>query len=108
MNINTRIYKLECIENKNGMENIILKVHFECTGEETINSLSYSAITQGVSTLEDPEINNFIPYNNVTKEQVVSWIENTRQYQEVIRQLRILIDGMNVPQTILLNPPFNN
>lgn len=106
MNLTWKIINLECIPNKGGLENIVTNINFECTGEYTDNGTTYVAVIEGNIGLGDVDVNNFTPFNNITKEQVMTWIENTRNYVATIHQLENLIKDQQKSQTILLTPPF--
>ena len=56
--------------------------------------------------VEDPDVNNFTPVNELTKEQVVSWIENKVDSFALNIALENNIELQQKPQTILLTPPF--
>lgn len=107
MNISWDILKLEYIPNKNGLENVIANVNFRCTGEETVNGVLYSSICETNATLEEPDVNNFTPLNEVTKEQVISWVETTSSYRFVVRHLTGDLKMKQKPQTIELISPFD-
>jgi hypothetical protein len=76
MNIIWKILKLECIPSQNGLDNIIVNVHFKYIGEKLINGITYSGSATEIIALDEPDINNFTPLDNITKEQVISWAEN--------------------------------
>ena len=106
MDISWKILKLECIQNKNGLENVVFHVHFEYIGEKNINGISYSASSFNVIAVEDPDVNNFTPVNELTKEQVVSWIENKVDSFALNIALENNIELQQKPQTIELEFPF--
>lgn len=106
MNISWKILKLECIPNKNGLENVVFHVHYEYIGEKTIDGISYSASSYGVIAVEDPDENNFTPVNELTKEQVVSWIENKIDSFALNIALEHNIESQIKPPSIEIESPF--
>ena len=98
MNISWKILKLECIPNKNGLENVVFHVHYEYIGEKTIDGISYSASSYGVI--------NFTPVNELTKEQVFSWIENKVDSFALNIALENNIESQQKPQIIEIESPF--
>jgi Tfp pilus tip-associated adhesin PilY1 len=106
MNLTWKILKLNCLPNVNGVQNIITEVQFELSGVETINNIAYTASSEGVAVLEPYDVNNFTEFNNITKEQLVSWIESTVHYRVAHRQIVSEIEHQQKPQTIELEPPF--
>ena len=106
MNISWKILKLECIPNKNGLENVVFHVHYEYVGEKIINGITYSASSFGVIAVEDPDVNNFTPINELTKEQVESWIENKVDSFALNIALENNIESQQKPQIIEIKSPF--
>lgn len=108
MNISWKILKLECISNQNGLENVIFHVYFEYIGEQTINNILYSASLFEVIAIEEPDVNNFTPLDEVTKEQVISWIENKIDIFALNTRLNILIERQIKPSIIEIELPFGD
>jgi len=106
MSINWKILNLDCIPNKDGLENIVVKINFECSIVEDVDGIIYSASTVGVSTLDSPNPNNFTLYNNITKEQIIEWIKNSREYKPTMQHIQKIVSDLKKPQTVTLNPPF--
>jgi hypothetical protein len=106
MNLYWKILKLNCLPNVNGVQNIITEAQFVLNGTETINGITYSATSEGVAVLEPYDVNNFTEFNNITKEQLVSWVETTVHYRVAHRQIINEIKYQQKPQTIELEPPF--
>jgi hypothetical protein len=65
------IRNLEIIPNDNGMINVVKSIHYTYTGTYE----SYSAEIEGVTYLESPESSNYKPYEELTHDEVVSWIQ---------------------------------
>jgi hypothetical protein len=106
MTLTWKILKLECIPNKDGLLNVITEAQFELLGVENINGIEYSGFSEGVAMLEEYGINNFTQFENVTKEQLINWIENTIHYRVALRKIKEDIEYQQKPKTISLLPPF--
>lgn len=55
----------------NGLNNVILDVHWRKTG---VNENGVSAYFDGSTPLPVPTSDDFTPYEQLTKEQVISWL----------------------------------
>jgi len=108
MIISWKILKLECIPNKNGLENVVFHVHFEYIGEKTIDGILYSSSSFGVILVEDPNVNSFTPVNELTKEQVISWIENKVDSFALNTTIENNIESMILPKSIVIDFPFED
>jgi hypothetical protein len=106
MNITWEILKLEYIGSNNGLENVISNVRYRCTVEETVNEVVYTSYYEDDAILTNPDPNNFTPLDNVTKEQVISWIEYTPSYMVAIQHMTNDLKIKQKPQTVEVIFPF--
>jgi len=67
-----KISATSCIPLKENLQNVVSKVHWRL---EACNE-THTAETYGVITLPEASEKNFVPYNDLTKAQVVTWLEN--------------------------------
>jgi hypothetical protein len=108
MNITWKIIKLDCIPSQNGLNNIITNVYFEYIGEKTINGVTYTSQASEIMALEQHDVNDFTPLNEITKEQIISWIEPKVDTNRLNIHLNNAIEAQLKPQTIEMEPPFEN
>lgn len=106
MNITWKILKLEYIENQSGLSGIIVNVQYECIGEKIINGVTYTSTSSGLVALRDPDLNNFTPLNEVTKEQVVSWVQGVVDMFALDVHLNNSIDSQIKPVLTEIDLPF--
>lgn len=64
------------IPNKDGMENIVYKVHYLKRVVEEINGKKYEADFIGEAKMPAPELSSFTPISEVTEEIVSGWLES--------------------------------
>lgn len=67
--LNWDVTEMNCIPAKNGNENIVINVHWRCFGQDG----DYVSSVYGTCGLPENE-ENFIPYDQLTKEMVLSWV----------------------------------
>ena len=65
----------------NGHEQVIHNVHWQVRKEDE----EYSASTYGVQSLNTEDIQDFIPFDEVTPEMVESWVKDAMGEEEVSR-----------------------
>lgn len=98
------ISALECKINENNLEKVVQTIHWRYIGDdEGVQSEVYGSVT-----LDSPDPNDFIPYENLTQVIVESWLEsnlNVTQYQNMISEQIELIKN---PVIITLPLPNNN
>lgn len=74
-----KIEKMDCYPDKEGQQDVVFNVHWRCNGSDgTYNSTSYG--TQNIA-LEDGS--PFIPYADLTQEQVIGWVKSAMGAERV-------------------------
>ena len=67
-----KISATSCIPLKENLQNVVSKVHWRLNN----SNRTHTTETYGVTTLPEASQENFVPYNDLTKAQVVTWLEN--------------------------------
>ena len=104
--INTwNIDKMVCKSSEGSLTNVVESIYWECKKSDGVNEVS----EKGVCTLSQPDPNSFTPYNQLTKAQVVSWVQTTLGSS----RLTELADRLSAKLTekttkVSLDPPFTN
>lgn len=85
------------------LENIIKTIHwrYTATSSDGLTDFVYGAVG-----FEPPDPTAFIPYTDLTKEQIVSWLESA---VDITAQQKILADSISskrAPQFVTLTPNF--
>jgi len=95
----------ECIPQQEPMNKIVKTIHwiYEGTTEDGITADIYGA--QAVGT---PTPDAFIPYPDLSEEQVIGWMEEKMNIQEMQERIAVQIEMILSPITVLLPPPFGN
>jgi hypothetical protein len=89
---------------------------FDCTPDKVVTSIHWrykgvnenntSYETYGVIGVGLPDYENFTDFENLTYEQVCSWIENLVDVEIMQNNISEQIALLEQPKTITLNPPF--
>lgn len=103
---------LTCHPNKDGYEDVVLTVHWQLTATSgSAPNVVYSAQSIGTHSLVfNPNSDTFIPFNELTKEIVQSWVI-TSMGEETVNQLMASlqeqIEDQITPKIVHLSPPWN-
>ena len=94
----------DCKVQEEGMEKVVTTVHwrYKGTDENGITANVYGA--QAVGT---PTPDAFIPYPDLTEDEVIGWMEGVLDIEEMQDNIANQIDLIANPVTITLPPPFN-
>lgn len=109
MNKEWNILKLECKTSENGLTNIVQRIQWNYKVTETVNGQEYSSEISGPLDLPSPSQENFTPFESLTNDQVVLWIESTMGIDQVNYLNNLLLNNINEqvsPTVVYLDPPF--
>lgn len=111
MNTLWKILKLECIISDNGLSNVVYRVHWLYAVTSIINEKKYVSTSNGILPIAAPTPENFVAFNELTKQQVVNWVIDILG-EENIQTMTTELTNANTlkanPVTITLHPPFSN
>lgn len=106
------ISSLKCKVQEGELTDVVQTIHWRYTATKTIPGVNnkpdtiYSAESYGSSNVGSPTLENFTDYNNLTKEQIVGWLENIIDVDDMQSRLAEEINSKITPVTITLPPPF--
>jgi hypothetical protein len=103
-----RIIDSAIIPSKDGMNNIVHKVHYIKKVVEEIDGKKYEAEFPGEAKIPSPDPANFSPINELTTEVVSGWLESLLPQEFINSRL----DGMlaykkRSDNFVYINPPFS-
>lgn len=98
-----KINAVDCYTTKDGLEKVAYNVHwsyFATNGEHTASMI-------GVQSIGEPNPDNFVAFEDLTEEQVVSWIEAAMDVEQMKANLDKQIEDLVAPKvvTLQLNRP---
>lgn len=103
---NWEITTMEVILNKDGLSNVVNSIDWRLIA--TVDGEKYYSEKWDKLYLSSPEESSFIAYDELSKEQVVGWIESLLDVEELKNELAIQIDSQINPTLVILPPPFAN
>ena len=69
------ISQLNCAVESDGLPNVINVIHWRYNATQVDGDKTYFADTYGSSSVSQPNPQNFIPYADVTEQEVINWLE---------------------------------
>jgi hypothetical protein len=103
-----RIIDSAIIPNKDGMENIVHKVHYIKRVEETIDGKKYEADFVGEAKIPPPDPSDFTPISELTTEVVSGWLESLLPQEFINSRLdSMLAFKKKSDNFVYINPPFS-
>ena len=69
------IAALNCAVEKDGLPNVINVIHWRYQATQVDGDKTWFAETYGASSVGQPNPQNFVPYEDVTEAEVISWLE---------------------------------
>ena len=94
-----------CKISEGSLTNVVEYIHWECKKSDGVNEVS----EKGFCTLSQPDPNSFTQYNQLTKTQVVSWIQTTLGSSKLTELADRLSARLTEKTTMVsLDPPFTN
>ena len=104
INYNWTIGPFECTLNQDGLEKVITKVVWELRGtdEDGVRGERY-----GIQPVGQPDPEAFIPFSELTKEQVQGWLETLINVNEMKTDIDSQITAIKAPVVATLPAPWN-
>lgn len=102
------ISAMDCKVHEGEMTDVVQTVHWRYNAKETVDTKEYFAETYGATQVGEPTPENFTSYPDLTKEQVVGWLEETLDVESMQENLTKQIELQINPIDVTLPPPFKN
>ena len=98
-----KINAVDCYTSKDGLEKVAYNVHWSFFATDGENNASMI----GVQSVGEPNTDNFVPFDQLTEEQVVSWITASMDVEQMQANLDKQIEDLVAPKvvTLQLNRP---
>ena len=103
---NWEITAMDVILNQDGLANVVSNIDWRLIA--TVDGKHYRAEKWAKQYVSAPDANTFTNYEELTKEQVVGWLESVLDVPQLKENLEEQINLQANPTHATLNPPFNN
>jgi len=102
---NWTISALDCKVKEGDMTDVVYTVHWRYSAT---NENGITAETYGAQTVDPPSTEDFTPYDQLTKDQIVGWLEASMDVPAMDINLDKQIELIIHPIDVTLPPPFEN
>ena len=99
---------VDCYPEQNNEADVVYNVHWIVTGtsdQVDPQGQAYSATNIGTQTLDTSQITNFIPFEDLTNDEVVAWTKGamgTEQVTQIESSIQNQIDSLITPTSVTL------
>lgn len=100
------ITAMEVVLNQDGLSNVVSNIDWRLIA--TVEGQKYRAEQWAKQYVSAPDADTFTNYEELTKEQVVSWLESVLDVPQLKENLEEQINLQANPITAILPPPFAN
>ena len=108
MAFNWVISQLDSIPSLDGMDKVISTIHYRVQKRYEEDVIHFTADTYGAVSLEAPHESSFTPYDEVTKEMVEGWLEDSLDCEAIEANLDSQIENFLNPPIVAYPLPWNN
>jgi hypothetical protein len=100
------ISQLNCAVESEGLPNVINVIHWRYQATQLDGDKTWFAETYGASSVAQPNPQNFVPYEDVTEAEVISWLEEILPVDEMKAALEAKIELEINPVQVTLPLPW--
>ena len=103
-NYNWIISAMECVKKENDLTDVVITIHWRYNAEKD----DFNAETYGATSVPLPTGEEFTPYEDLTKDQVVGWLMSELDVEAMNENLNAQIELLINPINVTLPAPFEN
>ena len=103
---NWEILAMEVVLQQDGLTNVVSNLDWKL--KATVDGEKYNAYHIAKQYVSAPNADAFTNYEELTKDQVVGWLESLLDVPQLKENLEEQINLQVNPTHATLNPPFNN
>jgi hypothetical protein len=100
------ISSMDCAVESEGLPNVINVIHYRYNATKVEGDKTYFAETYGASSVAQPNPQNFTPYEDVTEEEVINWLEQILPVENMQESLEASIALQINPVEVTLPLPW--
>lgn len=101
------VSQMDTVPSEDGLTDVVVTVHWQCTGTQKSAGKDYSAQAYGTCSFAFDRTKSFIPYNSLTLQEVLNWcwasgVDKDATEESIETQIANLIN----PPVIVLPLPW--
>lgn len=102
------INKMDCKPQDGDLTDFVVLVYWQRIAKEIINNTEYTAYIYGTQSFSPDNVTNFIPYDQLTYEDVCGWLNDSIDVSALDLSLDQQIEEQANPTIVTLPLPFVN
>lgn len=102
---NWTISQMDCVPQEEGLTDVVVVAHWQCTGESVSGGEMFTAQVYGTCSFTLDHTKNFIAYDSLTQDEVLGWIW-TSGVDKDATQANIDTQIANLINPPLVTPPL--
>jgi hypothetical protein len=100
------IEQMQCKQQEGELTDVVIKVNWIRKASATKDGIEYSVTIPGIQDFTQPDPENFIPYDQLTYEQVCGWLEESMNMTMIDTPLYNQLNLIVNPPLIVLPLPW--
>lgn len=89
-----------------GLEDVVFQIHWRRNATEVDGDKAYFADTYSVLSVAAPSEDSFIPYEDLTEDMVIAWLEEGLNVETIDASLDAQIEEQKNPKVVTLPLPW--
>lgn len=98
----------EVLPEENGLTNVVKFIKWIRKAEEVDGDITYTATNSSTFICPEPNPEDYTPYDQLTADQVYSWLESGLSLSVLDSALQNDIEQQKAPKTVVLPNPFDS
>jgi hypothetical protein len=99
---------MECYVDVDGLTDVVYTVNWRYQAARENDGKEYFTEVYGATGVGFPDPATFVPYDQITEEMTIGWMESALDVPAMQKNLDLQIDLQINPVTVTLPPPFKN
>lgn len=100
------IAAFDCKPSADGLTDVVSVVHWRKQATEVVGDVTYTADMYGACAVAPADVESFIPFEDLTEEVVIPWIESVLDTEAIDTALDIQIETQKTPPIVQKQAPW--
>ena len=101
------VEQMSCYPEVDGKQDVVFSVAWRLFGTEVVGEVTYTATVYGTVGINTADLETFTPYDELTQEQVVGWVQDALGAEQVAEyETNVANQIANQVTPKVVNPPL--
>ena len=101
-----QVAALDCKQDTEGLADVVSVIHWRKSATEVVGDKTYTGYNYGACLIAPPDEENFIAFEDLTEEEVISWLEATLDVNAIDASLDAQIETQKNPPVVTKKAPW--